>query len=75
MAVFGALLLSVSVSGLLGVLAGSDWHVGWALAGLMFPGYSRPFLLYAGLKGWDWAPAPRRERGRARRPGARARWR
>ena len=53
MAVFGALLLSAAVSGLLGVLAGSSAHVGWAVVGLVMPGWSLPFFLYYGLKGWD----------------------
>jgi hypothetical protein len=53
MAVFGGLFLSASVSGLLGVLAGSGAHVVWALAGFFLPGYSLPFVFYYGLKGWD----------------------
>jgi hypothetical protein len=60
MAVFGALFLSASVSGLIGVLAGSRGHVWWALTGLFVPGYSMPFVLFYGLKGW--------RRGSARRP-------
>jgi hypothetical protein len=61
MAVFGALFLSAAVSGLLGALAGSRYHVWWALAGFLLPGYSLPFVLYYGLKGWT--------RGSARLPG------
>jgi hypothetical protein len=53
MAVFGALFLSAALSGLLGVLAGSEWHVAWALAGFFLPGYSLPFVLYSGSKGWN----------------------
>lgn len=53
MAVFGGLLLSASVSGLLGALAGSEAHVWWALAGFFLPVYSLPFVLYHGLKGWS----------------------
>jgi len=64
MAVFGALFLSASVSGLLGALAGSRGHVWWALAGFFLPGYSLPFVLYYGLKGREerkrWKPAPPR---------------
>jgi hypothetical protein len=53
MAVFGALFLSASVSGVLGALAGSGGHGWWALAGFFLPGYSLPFVLYYGLKGWE----------------------
>ncbi len=63
MIVFGALLLSAGVSGLLGVLAGSGWHVGWALLGLFVPVYSLPFLLFFGLRGWE-----ERQRGDRARP-------
>jgi hypothetical protein len=51
MAIFGGLLLSASVSGLLGALAGSSGHFWWALAGFFLPGYSLPFVVYYGLKG------------------------
>lgn len=53
MVVVGALLLSAGVSGLLGVLAGSAWHLGWALLGFFVPVYSLPFLLFFGLRGWE----------------------
>jgi hypothetical protein len=64
MIVFGALLLSAGVSGLLGVLAGSAWHLGWALLGFFVPVYSLPFLLFYGLRGWE--ERERRERVRPR---------
>jgi hypothetical protein len=51
MAIFGALLFSAALTGLLGVFAGSDSHPLWAVAGLLIPGYSLPVALYYVAKG------------------------
>jgi hypothetical protein len=50
--VFGALMLSMGVSGLLGIAHDPD-SSGWmfALIGLLIPGYSLPFILYYAGKG------------------------
>jgi hypothetical protein len=47
--IFGALLLSAALSGLLGVAADSDWHVAYALGGLFLP-YLLPVFVYYAAK-------------------------
>jgi hypothetical protein len=52
MIVFGLLIVSVGLSGLLGVLHDEDaTGLGFAFLGLFVPGYSLPFLLYYAAKG------------------------
>src|SRR2546421_1187827 len=50
--VFGALLVSVGVSGLLGIAHDPDSSgCMFAFFGILIPGYSLPFLIYYGIKG------------------------
>jgi hypothetical protein len=60
--VFGALMVSMGVSGLLGVAHEPD-SSGWmfAVIGFIIPAYSLPFLLY--YAGKERATGPRTERG------------
>jgi len=54
MIVFGLLIASAGLSGLLGVVHDADASgLGFACLGLFAPGYSLPFLLYYACKGLD----------------------
>jgi len=64
--VFGALTVSMGVSGLLGVAHDAD-SLGWmfALIGFIIPAYSLPFLLYYAGKGTNQRAEDRARRARA----------
>ena len=61
MIVFGLLIASVGLSGLLGVLYDPDaTGLMFAVFGILMPGYSLPFLLYYAGKGMDERAGPPR---------------